>query len=223
MSYAVIDCPQRSDAWRLARVGRVTSSRSDAVSDFLKSGVESAKRRDYKFQLVCETLTGRPQDSEYVNDDMRRGIELEPEAIMRYELHANQIVQTVGFLAHADVMAGASLDGYVGAFDGVIEAKAPRPANHLKYLRAGAVPAEHRAQLVHALWICGAAWADFISYCPAFPSPLDLFVVRLARDEREIRAHADAVRAFLAEVQTELDAVRTLAHLSGQLAASVTA
>jgi predicted phage-related endonuclease len=204
-----IVCDQRSDAWRVARAGCLTGSRAADMLATLKGGGEAAARRDYRTQLCVERLTGEPQDATFVNADMQRGIELEDSAIAAYEAKTGEFVARTGFLRHLDYLAGASLDGHVGDFEGVVEVKCPRPATHLKTIRAGQVPAEYRPQLLHALWITGAAWVDFVSYCPLLPG-LELFVVRLTRDEAEVAAYAEKAVAFLGEVAEELNLISEL-------------
>jgi hypothetical protein len=73
----IIDFPQGSAEWRAARAGKVTASCMDKVLAKIKTG-EAAARRDYRAQIVAEILTGQPQDSGFVNDEMRWGIEQEP-------------------------------------------------------------------------------------------------------------------------------------------------
>jgi hypothetical protein len=215
-NFTVIDAPQRSEAWRAARAGRLTGSKADCILAEGKSG-ELAKRRDYRWQLVCERLTGQPQDSEYVNDDMRRGVELEPLARAAYEEHTGTVVRETGFLSHVALMAGTSLDGHLGDFEGLLECKAPRAANHIRYLRDGVVPVEHRPQLWHALWLTDAAWIDFVSFCPQLPEGLQLFVVRMERDRSGMETYDKKARAFLAEVEAEVDALQTARNLRGTL------
>ncbi|MEK9723284.1 MAG: YqaJ viral recombinase family protein [Rhodospirillaceae bacterium] len=95
---------------------------------------------------------------------------------------------------------------------GLVEIKCPRPARHVGYLKAGNVPAEHRAQLVHQLWVAGpqVQWVDFVSFCPQLPEHLQLFIVRLERNEDEIAAYAAKALAFLEEVDTEVEALLRL-------------
>ena len=205
-SFVVVDAVQGSDQWKAARVGRVTASRAKDVLATIKSG-EAAARRDYRMQLVCERLTGQPQDDVFVNDDMRRGTELEPAARLAYEAQTGQWVDQVGFLAHTDLMAGGSPDGVIGDYEGLIEIKVPRPANHLRYLRAFGVPKEHEAQVLHLLWLTGAPWLDFVSYCPALPAHLSLCLRRCVRDEAAIQDYDGKVRAFLADVETDMAAL----------------
>lgn len=210
MTFTIVDAPQRSEAWFHARLGKLTGSRASDVLATIRTG-EAAARRDYRLQLVCERLTGQPQEDPYINGAMQRGIECEPLAFRSYESRTGQMVQRTGFLAHTTLMAGASLDGHVGDFDGVLELKCPKSATHLRYIRAGVMPPEHLAQVRHALWLTGAAWCDFVSYDDRFPEHLSLFVVRVPRNEIDMLAYDKVARAFLAEVDAEVQAVAGLA------------
>jgi predicted phage-related endonuclease len=207
--FEVLTCDQRSDEWFAARAGRLTGSYAADMLATLKGGGEAAARRDYRLQLCVERMTGQPQGAFFTTPDMQRGIELEDTAIAAYEARTGELVERTGFLRHLDYLAGASLDGHVGDFEGVIEVKCPRPANHLKTVRSGQMPAEYRGQCLHALWITGAQWVDFVSYCPVLPG-LELFVVRMTRDEEEIAGYAAKAVAFLAEVDEELNAISGL-------------
>ncbi|MBP8273650.1 MAG: YqaJ viral recombinase family protein [Acidobacteria bacterium] len=213
-NFTIHEAPQGTPEWLAARVGRATASRAKDILATIKTG-EAAARRDYRIQLVCERLTGAGQDDVFVNADMERGTALEPEARRAYEAQTGQWVDQVGFLAHADLMAGASPDGVIGDYEGLVEIKCPRPANHLRYLKGlphrlasvGEAPKEHAAQITHLLWLTGAAWLDFVSYCPALPDHLALVVRRVDRDEAIIDDYDAKVRAFLAEVDNELAAL----------------
>jgi hypothetical protein len=210
-AFTIIEAEQRSPEWFAARAGRLTGSVAADIAATLKGGGEPASRRDLRTRLVLERLCGRPLEDEYENFDMRRGRELEPLALAAYEVETGNLVSQTGFLSHNELLIGCSLDGHVGDFDGIVELKAPRPANHLKYIKAGVLPPEHRYQIVHNLFVTGAAWADFCSFSPDFPEPLRLFRRRVTRDEKEIAAYELLVRMFLGEVQREYDEIETLA------------
>jgi hypothetical protein len=172
---------------------------------------EAAARRDLRARLALERLTGQPQEDAYVNADMQRGIDLEPVAFNAYEALTGVMVQRSGFLAHTELLVGCSLDGHVGDFDGIVELKVPRSANHLRYLKGGVMPAEHMAQVTHNLWVTGAAWCDFMSFDNRFPGPLQVFRVRVPRDEKVIAAYEKEATAFLLEVAAEYEAVAAMA------------
>ena len=95
------------------------------------------------------------------------------------------------------------LDGHIGAFDGILECKCPKSATHLKYLRAGTVPSEYMPQILHNLWITGAAWCDFLSFDDRFPLPLQTMLVRVRRNEAELKVYELAASLFLSEVERE--------------------
>jgi hypothetical protein len=175
-----------------------------------KDKSEPAKKRDLRMQLVCEQLTNAPQEDQFVSADMRRGTDLEPAARLAFEAATGELLDTTGFLSHNAMLVGASLDGHMGDFETIIELKAPRPATHLRYIRAGGLPAEHRWQVLHNLFVSGASAAEFVSYCPAFPEPLQLFRARLERDEKEIHQYRMLLSGFLEEVAKEVEAVRAL-------------
>lgn len=208
MNYTIVDVGQGTPAWYAARVGRVTSSRAeDATAAPTRKGVTELKARmDYRIQLVAERLTGRPQGKEFTSKDTDRGHELEPLALAAYEAHSGNWVSRVGFLSHNELMAGASPDGMVERV-GIVEIKAPRPVTHLSYLRSGGIPSEYQAQCLHLLWVSGAEWLDFVSFCPALPGELRLHVVRMRADATARAEYEEKVRAFLASVDLEVSAL----------------
>lgn len=204
-----LDFPQRSAEWFDARLGHLTGSRAADMLATIKSG-EAAARRDYRTQLVVERLTQQLQEDTFVTPVMERAVALEPVAHMAYEQLTGHVSQPSGFLKLRDVLAGCSLDGQINGFTGILEIKCPKSATHLKYLRAGTVPSDYLAQITHNLWITGAAWCDFLSFDDRFPEELQTFLVRVQREDVDIAAYEQKALAFLAEVQTELDALRTM-------------
>lgn len=208
--FTIIQCAQRSEAWHAARLGRVTSS---VVSDMLasrKDGKEAAGPRNLRIRLALERITNRSLESTYVSQAMQRGIDREADALAEYEALAGVLVSKVGFLAHTELMAGASLDAYIDDFDTVIEAKSPEPPAHLEYLATGKVPLEYARQIIHQCWLTGAKRAVFVSFNPDFPDPLRLKVVEMCPTDAEIAAHNASVRAFLSEVDTVVASINAL-------------
>ncbi len=172
-------------------------------------------------QLVCERITNQAQEDVFVNAAMARGVECEPLAFAAYESHTGQMVQRSGFLSHLDHMAGCSLDGHVGDFEGLIECKCPKSATHFRYLRDGGVPKEHVPQMLHNIWITGAWWCDFVSFDDRFPPELSLFVVRYEPTPAAMADYQTKALAFLAEVDTEVAAIRTMTNPRAVLAEAV--
>jgi len=199
---------QQSDEWFKARVGKATASRFKDILATIKSG-EAADRRNYRAALVCERLTGTPEQT-YTNAAMAWGTEQEPFARIAYMAKTGLIVDDAGFIQHPEMMAGASPDGLIGK-DGGLEIKCPNKATHLATLLAQKMPPEHMAQVQGAMWITGRQWWDFVSYHPEFPEHLQLFIQRIERDEKYITQLALAVSLFLSEVDEEVKALSQLA------------
>lgn len=214
------DVPQRSAEWFKLRLGRVTGSVAADILATIKSGGEAAGRRNLRVRLVLERLTGRSQESGFLSAAMQQGIEREPDAYALYEALTGRLLTSSGFIQHETLMAGCSLDGFVPrgeAIEGIIEIKAPIPATHLDYVKSGTVPGEYYKQILHGLFITGAQWADFVSFNPDFPEPLQVRLVRVNRDEAAIEDYEKKLRAFLSEVDRELEAIATMTDLRGQL------
>lgn len=206
--YTILDLPQRSEAWRVARAGRLTSSAAAAMLSTIKSG-EAAGRRNLRMKLCLERLTGRPQESDYDNDDMERGRDLQPVAEVRYEVETGDLLTPIGFLQHPELLAGASPDGVVMGDDrilGVVEIKCPKAAIHFEALQSK-IPAKHLPQLMHLLWITGADYADYVSYNEEFPPAGQFVASRLEAASLDLAGYEKKVRAFLAEVDEELKKV----------------
>jgi putative phage-type endonuclease len=200
---------QRSEDWYAARLGKATASRFKDAIAVLKSGAPAQAQRDYVTELVVERLTGQ-RVQKYVTAAMQWG-DHEPEARAAYERITGRIVEETGFVAHDTLMAGCSPDGLVD-WDGLIEIKCPwNTANHIETLLNG-MPTEHIPQVQGQMWITGREWCDFVSYDPRMPEALQLHVQRIQRDEAFIADLERRVTSFLAEVGTQVEALRRLAE-----------
>lgn len=210
--FTVHEMEQGTPEWFAARAGKLTSSRAgDMMANPRKGATESVMKRNLRIQLALERVTGRAEIDTYQNADMRRGVELEPVARALYEARKGVFVNTVGFIESTVIPeCGASLDGYLDDFEGIIEIKCPKPAIHLDYMRCGFLPADYKEQVWHSLTLTGAEWCDFISYCPAFPAPLDLWVCRYLASAFEQGAYVLACQMFLMEVDKEAESIRAM-------------
>lgn len=198
-----IDCGgQGTERWFEARLGKLTASRiSDAISKAKRETTgELQKRKDLKLELAVERLTGRTAEH-FVSEWMERGMEMEDLARAAYEL-ATVMTERVDLVLHPRIAgAAASPDGLVGD-DGLLEIKVPKPTTHASYLLAEVVPEQYRDQMMWQMACTGRAWNDFVSWCPDFPQPLDLFICRLERDDKRIAEMETEAEKFLAEVET---------------------
>lgn len=212
--FTIAECNQGSPEWFALRAGLITGTCAHPMLTLegRKKGEESVARRDLRIRIALEIITQQPQDdgSGFTTDAMKRGSEKEADAVLAYELATGRMVQTCGFLAHTSLRAGCSLDGYVGDFEGILEIKCPKSATHLEYLRSREIPVPYLRQIQHNLFISGAQWADFVSFDDRFPEASRLLVIRVNRDESQMRAYGLALQMFLKEVQVEQAAILAL-------------
>jgi putative phage-type endonuclease len=189
---------QGSLEWKMLRAGKVTASRVADVLSKIKSG-ESAGRKNYKMDLVAERLTNQPSES-FTNSAMQWGTEQEPFARIAYETKMNLFVEQIPFMDHPKIeWFGCSPDGLV-AEDGLIEIKCPNTTTHLEYIDGGKPPAKYIPQMQTQMACTGRKWCDFVSFDPRLPENLQLFVVRLDRDDGYIKEMEVEVQKFLQEV-----------------------
>jgi hypothetical protein len=208
---------QGTPGWYLDRAGRATGSMADAVCAQGRGSGEAVTRRNYRYQLACERLTGRPQESGFTNAHMERGKELEPLARALYEQTTGALVRTAGFAFWPTLPIGCSVDGFVGgsameAPAGFVEIKCPLPAIHIEYLEANRVPPAYVKQILHNLLVTGAAWCDFVSFNRDMPPELQLFVYRVERTAvaLDIATYEAELRKFLGKVDHLTNHLRDL-------------
>lgn len=215
MTYTIVDVPQRTPEWFASRRGRLTGSVAGNMLATVKTG-ETAARRNLRVLLMLERLTGKTlnEGNGFVSAAMQQGIDREAAARGRYEALTGELVTETGFIQCVDLMAGTSLDGCVmqnGRIVKIQEFKCPEPSAHLDVLKTGALSANYRAQVTHALWVTGAESCDWMSFNPDFPEWGQTKLITIARDEQAIAEYDAKARAFLAEVDRELLILRDLA------------
>lgn len=201
---------QGSKEWLELRLGKVTASRITDVLAKGKSG-EALTREDYRYELVVQRLTGEPGES-FTNAAMEWGTATEPQARIIYEAEAGVFVEQVPFILHPTIKwFGCSPDGLVRD-TGLVEIKCPNSKTHIKYLNAGKPPAKYVPQMQCQMAVTGRQWCDFVSFDPRLPKDLQLFVVRLDRDEEYIKSMEAEVVKFLEEVETMYTQLKEKKH-----------
>lgn len=201
---------QGSKEWLELRLGKVTASRIADVLAKGKSG-EALSREDYRYELVVQRLTGDPGES-FTNAAMEWGTATEPQARIAYEAQADVFVEQVPFVLHPTIeWFGCSPDGLIGD-KGLLEIKCPNSKTHIKYLNAGKPPAKYAPQMQCQMAVTGRQWCDFVSFDPRLPGDLQLFVVRLDRDDDYIKSMEVEVVKFLDEVATMYKQLKEKKH-----------
>lgn len=158
---------QRSEEWKEARKGKMTASNAATIATNGK-GLES-----YAYEILAEKYSNNSEES-FTSFDMKRGIELEEQARMTYELEHEE-VQQVGFV-ELDEFTGCSPDGLVGE-DGGIEIKCPNDVNFFRLMVNGEseIDKKYLWQVQMSLLITGRKWWDLVFYNINFEKSLLVF------------------------------------------------
>jgi putative phage-type endonuclease len=171
--------PQKSEDWFEIRKGKITASNAQCIAANGK-GLES-----YIIALLAEKYSNNKEN--YSNGDMDRGVELEEQARMTYEIEREK-VEEVGFV-EMDEFTGCSPDGLIGE-DGGIEIKCPNDVNFFKILMDGekAIDQKYRWQVQMCLLVSERKWWDLVFYNPNFDKNMLVFRIEpdLASQEKLI-------------------------------------
>lgn len=192
---------QGTPEWFADRLGKATGSNASAITAKGKTkGTEATTRRNYRFQLALERITGKPTEPMYKNAHMERGNELEKFARMAHEIETGEMVEEAGFCYQNGTMFGCSVDGFLQNREGIGEYKCPLPAIHYGYIQENKVPNEYKGQVIHNLLTTGAKFCDFGSYCETMPEKLKFFLVRYEPTQAELDEYQDELNQFLVDV-----------------------
>ena len=193
---------QRSAEWFAARLGKVTASRVADIVAKTKSGY-STSRANYMAELVCERLTGMQGES-FSSAAMVWGTNTEPMARSAYESRMAELVEETGFVLHPTIsMAGASPDGLIGD-DGLVEIKCPNTATHIDTLLSDGAPSKYVTQMQWQMACTGRKWCDFVSFDPRMPEEMQMFVLRVERNDDFITELEREVEKFLVELEYKI-------------------
>ena len=195
------DVEQNTPEWEALKLGKPSSSSyGKFMANYGKAFGEPAHR--YALQIALEQLTGRKAERSFKNDEMERGHEEEPLALMKYQEQSFVEVSNGGFFDCG--LWGDSPDGLVDD-DGVIEIKSVIATTHEATINRGKFDPSYKWQMVGHLDATGRDWVDFVSFCPDYPEHSELIVLRTYRDDmaEELAQLAERRTEFLELIQTK--------------------
>lgn len=169
---------QRSPEWFALRDLKMTGSHADTIQANGK-GLET-----YVYEPMASHLSNSTEEG-YMNDDMKRGVELEDEARTIYELENGVEVEEVGFI-EADEHTGVSPDGLIGE-DGGLEIKCPNDTNYYKLMLKGeeAILPKYLWQVQMSLLVSERKWWDLAFYSNNFKQSLLIFRIEPDKEKHE--------------------------------------
>ncbi len=199
------DVPQRSPLWYQLRRGCITGSNASKMFTGGTRGEEfGATAMGYASSLVADRIGTNDEGDEDSFDtyEMRRGRELEPEAIRAYEDRMFTTVKPIGFVGHDTLAAACSPDGGVRDSHGrgIIEVKCRNRTLHTGYWLNNTIGRSDMQQVQWNLWITGADFCDFCAYHPDVREDLQLFIARVRPDAQFLLNTSLRVMKYLAMV-----------------------
>ena len=190
---------QGTPEWFEQRRGKVTGSMITAVLAE-KSQSEATTRRNYRYQLALERITGVVLPNNLNTVEMQAGKDNEYIARGTYEGENGVMVEEVSFVDHPTIeWLGISPDGRVPG--GLVEIKCPKPAIHMDYMLTEEIPYEYRAQMTLQMLCTGEKWCDFVSFCPLMPDALKYMCLRYYPQPALVSEITIKTIKFLAEVK----------------------
>lgn len=125
-----------------------------------------------------------------------------------YEIRHGEMIEQVGLILHSSIpLTGASPDGLIGD-NGLIEIKCPNTATHIEYAVSGKPPTKYLLQMLWQMECTGREWCDFVSYDPRMPEDMQLFIVRVNRDDKRITEICDEVMKLNAEIEEQINKLK---------------
>jgi len=198
--YTAEEAPQGSVEWFELHKGLPTASEFFKVMAKVgprggTTGKEYVQRAQYMRMLAGEIVTDEPREPEWFgNRHTERGKEREDEARTLYAFKHDCEPERIGFVENGN--CGCSPDSFVGL--GGLEIKDVLPHRQIERLQDGALPSEHKWQVVGSLLVCeDREWWDFVSHSRGLP----LFEVRVYRDKvkSELEELREGIDRFCAE------------------------
>ncbi|MEL6667696.1 MAG: lambda exonuclease family protein [Bacteroidota bacterium] len=206
------EMPQRSPEWFAARAGKVTGSKCSPLATAwnpkkLRSGIgPGAWTLVYKLAGELRTpLADLMADEPYQNYWMRRGEELEPEALERYQDRTWNTVNRIGFVSVEGRLAGCSPDFMVDEHRGG-EIKCLKMAHHIHWLDTLEIDPTHYRQIQWCLFLTGFLYWDIVHYNPDAGANA-LHIHEIKRDEKLIGLY----RERLPMIENQIRRVQKLA------------
>ena len=166
---------QRTEDWYNIRKGKMTASNAETIIANGK-GLET-----YIYNLMAEYYSSAEKEN-YINADMQRGIDLEPEAKIEFQFYTGLDIKEVGCVELNEYIL-ASPDGLIGD-DGLIEIKCPNDSIYFKLLLSNNIKPEYIAQMQMQMYVTDRQYCYFVSYNPNFEK--SLYIKKISRDEEMI-------------------------------------
>lgn len=187
----ILNMPQGSTEWALARAGVITASDADALVTPKWEVRKGQGVRTYLHEKLAGRIMGWEGDTGGTHA-MDQGKVMETMARPWYSFQFGVDIKEVGFCLSDDKRTGCSPDGIIGDDCGM-EIKCPTVPKHLDYLLGNKVPDQYLAQIHFSMWVTNFPRWVFVSYSPHLPA----LVVHVIRSPEADAAFSAALKDFI--------------------------
>ena len=191
------DIDQTTEEWFKLKAGVPGASSFNRI--VTPKGDPSDSRQDYLYELAGERISGF-QEEGYTSYDMRKGIEMEPEARLCYEYVTGDVVKQVGFVFKDEKRnVGCSPDALIFDPDDLVdpvcglEIRCGKMKTHVKQLLTEDFPKDKFQQIHGSMWVCNFHSWEFIAYHPGMAE----FRLTVRRDYKFTSALEHEMEIFL--------------------------
>ena len=192
---------QLSDEWFAAKAGIPSASHFSEI--ITPNGDPSKSQTPYMYRLAGEYIAGGAES--YVSYDMKRGIELEPEAVKFFEYIHDVELEPVALCYFDERKDRLCSPDRLG-----LEIKCPKMQTHVGYLIKGVLPYIYLPQVQGSMYITGYDYWWFMSYYPGLPP----FEIKVKRDERFISALAKELDGFVIKLAMTITKVKEVSDVT---------
>jgi putative phage-type endonuclease len=219
---------QRTEDWHRIRAGKLTGS------DFHTLMGNGETKNNLLLKKTAERLHGYIEEDCYTNADLQRGIELEKQARLLYEMETGIKVKEVGFI-ELDEWTGCSPDGLIKEeyidlrdmwesimlkdmefkddyekaerelYGGIIEIKCPKDTVFLNQIIHDKIKPEYYTQIQFNMYVSGSKYCDYIAYNMNYP----LFIKRIERDEDYINKIKKTINECIKKIVSNLEILKS--------------
>ena len=179
----ILDLKQGEDAWRQARLEKVSGTR---LGDAIGTTIKQNSLIDI---LVAEMLTGEAKEM-VASLAMKLGTEAEDFGIQEYEELTGEITETIGLCVSEElpwlVCSPDRLIKRDGKYRKAVEVKSPNPETAVKYIRGDKIPKEYQAQVLNYFLVNpDLEELDFVVYSPKIQNQYRVWIKNITRQELE--------------------------------------
>lgn len=203
---------QGTEAWFLARAGKITASRASDLITAAKGELSKSSKK-YLCKLIADCISPEDDIPPFDTAATRRGVELEPLARDAFSESTGYPVEQVGLVVAANNVCACSPDGLIPDGDGGylagLEIKCPLKDKHVEYVLDRGLPDEYKQQVHFSMVVTGLSEWHFYSWHPRYKAHHAI----IQRDEYTDKVES-AVGEFVSYYKAALEAAIPMLKLN---------